>query len=51
MWDKITYPFPNFNGCIFENFNGCTVEVCEWMSNFKPDFTEREITDPCWNLS
>ena len=26
VWDKITYPFPNFNGC--------TVEVWEWMNNF-----------------
>ena len=26
VWDKITYPFPNFNGC--------TVEVWEWISNF-----------------
>ena len=26
MWDKITYPFPNFNGA--------TVEVWEWISNF-----------------
>ena len=26
MWDKITYPFPNFNGA--------AVEVWEWISNF-----------------
>ena len=26
VWDKITYPFLNFNGCI--------VEVWEWISNF-----------------
>ena len=25
VWDEITYPFPNFNGC--------TVEVWEWISN------------------
>ena len=25
VWDEITYPFPNFNGC--------TVEVWEWMCN------------------
>ena len=25
LWDKITYPFPNFNGA--------TVEVWEWISN------------------
>ena len=28
MWDVITYPFLNFNGC--------TVEVQEWISNFIP---------------
>ena len=27
MWDEITYPFPNFNGC--------TVEVWEWIGNLK----------------
>ena len=26
VWDEITYPFPNFNGC--------TVELWEWISNF-----------------
>ena len=26
VWDVITYPFPNFNGC--------TVEVWDWISNF-----------------
>ena len=28
VWDEITYPFPNIN-C-------ATVEVWEWISNFKP---------------
>ena len=28
VWDKITYPFPNFN-C-------ATIEVWEWISNFIP---------------
>ena len=28
VWDKTTYPFPNFNGC--------TVEVWEWINNFIP---------------
>ena len=28
MWDEITYPFPNFNGC--------TVELWEWISNVIP---------------
>ena len=31
MWDEITYPSPNFNGC--------TVEVWEWISNFIPHIT------------
>ena len=30
VWDEITYPFPNFNGCTFE--------VWEWISNFIPHF-------------
>ena len=30
VWDDITYPFANFNGCI--------VEVWEWISNFMPPF-------------
>ena len=30
VWDKIIYPFPNFNGC--------TVKVWEWISNFIPQF-------------
>ena len=28
VWDEITHPFPNFNGC--------AVEVWEWISNFIP---------------
>ena len=40
VWDEITYPFPNFNSC--------TVEVWEWISNFKPHFTGHVITYPCW---
>ena len=31
VWDKITYPFLNFNGA--------TVEVKEWISNFILHFT------------
>ena len=38
MWDGITYPFPNFNGC--------TVEVWEWVSNFIPHFIMDVITCP-----
>ena len=30
VWDEITYPIPNFNGC--------TVQVLEWLSNFIPAF-------------
>ena len=33
LWDDITYPF--------RNFNGCTVEVSEWISNVIPHFTEQ----------
>ena len=36
VWDEITYPFPNFNGC--------TVEVWEWINNFIPLFTGHVIT-------
>ena len=31
VWAEITYPFPNFNGCI--------VEVLKWVSKFNPHFT------------
>ena len=41
MWDEITYPFPNFNGC--------TVEVLEWISYFILHFTGRVITYPRWD--
>ena len=41
VWDKITYPFPNFNSA--------TVEVREWFSNFIPHFLMDVITYPCWN--
>ena len=39
LWDEITYPFPNFNGC--------TVEVWEWISSFTPRFIIDAITYPC----
>ena len=42
MWEDITFPFPNFNGC--------TVEVWEWISNFISHFTEHVITYPCLGL-
>ena len=41
MWDEITCPFPNFNGC--------TIEVWEWISNFFPHFITDVITYPCWD--
>ena len=40
VWDKITYPFPNFNGY--------TAEVWEWISNSIPHFTGHVTTYPCW---
>ena len=39
LWDKITYPFPNFNGY--------TVEVWGWISNFIPHLTGCLIIYPC----
>ena len=41
VWDEITYPFPNFNGC--------TVEVWEWIINFMPHIIMYVITYPCWD--
>ena len=41
VWDKIAYPFLNFNGC--------TVEVWEWINNFIPGFVMDVITDACWD--
>ena len=38
VWNEITYPFPNFNGCI--------VEVWEWISNFIPHLTGHVVTYP-----
>ena len=38
VWDGITYPFPNFNGCT----------VCGWIRNFIPQFIMGVITHPCW---
>ena len=39
VWDEITYPFPNFNGC--------SVEVWEWIINFIPHLIMGVITYPC----
>ena len=46
LWDsahasKITYTFPNFNGC--------TVEVWEWISNFNQHFMMDVSTNSCWD--
>ena len=38
VWDKITSPFPNFNGA--------TVAVWEWISNFIPHYILDVITYP-----
>ena len=39
VWDKITYPFLNFNGA--------TVEDWKWIGNFIPHFAGHIITYPC----
>ena len=36
VWDEMTYPFPNFNGC--------TVEILDRISNLTPHFTGLAIT-------
>ena len=41
VWDGITYPFPNFNGC--------TVQVWEWIDNLSQRFMMDLITYPCWD--
>ena len=41
VWDEITYPF--------HNFDGCTVELWEWMRNFIPHIIMDVITYPCWD--
>ena len=43
VWDEITCPFPNFNGC--------TVEVWGWISDSIPHFMINVITYPCWDYS
>ena len=35
VWDEIYHAF--------SNFNGCTMDVCEWISNFIPDFAMEVI--------
>ena len=41
LWDEITYPF--------SNFNGCTVDVWELINNFIPQFAVWVIIYPCWD--
>ena len=43
VWDEITYPFPNFNGCTFE--------FGEWVSDFIAHFIMALMTYFCWDLS
>ena len=43
LWDEITYPFPNFNGC--------PVEVYEWISNLIPHFTGHVVNYSYWEYS
>ena len=38
MWNEISYPV--------SNLNGCTVEVWEWISDFIPHLTVHLITHP-----
>ena len=39
VWDRISYPFPDFNGA--------AIAVWKWMSNLIPHFTGHVITYPC----
>ena len=39
LWDKITYPFPNFSGA--------ADEVWEWISNFNPHFDRQLFAILC----
>ena len=39
VWDKITYPLPNFNGC--------TIEVWEWICSFIQHILD-VVPYPCW---
>ena len=43
VWDEITSPFLNFNGC--------TVDVWERIRNFIPHFIMDEFTYACWDYS
>ena len=40
VWDRITCPFPNFNGA--------TVDVWKWLSIFIPHVTGHVFTHPLW---
>ena len=41
VWDEITFPFPNFNGC--------KVEIWEWLSNSILHCIMDVIIYPCWD--
>ena len=41
VWNEITYPF--------QNVNGCNVEVWELLSNFTQHFIMDVITYQCWD--
>ena len=43
VWEEITNPFPNFNGC--------NAEVWNWKSNFTPDIILNVITYLCCDLT
>ena len=43
VWDEITYPFRNFNGCSVENW--------EWINNWILHFKMGVITYRCWGWS
>ena len=43
VWNEITYPLANFNGC--------TVEILKCIYNFAPHIIMDVITYPCWDLS
>ena len=41
--DRVTHPFPNFNGF--------TIEVWVWINTYFPDRVAGVVTYPCWNKS
>ena len=43
VWDEITYPFLNYNGC--------TIDVWEWINKFVQHSILDVIIHSCWNKS